>query len=76
MHKENAYVDLSGWSPRHFQPLLVTYMIKLISSKFLFGTDYPMLKPERWLNDFETLRVSPEVWDMVLRDNAKRGLKL
>jgi predicted TIM-barrel fold metal-dependent hydrolase len=23
-HKENVYVDLSGWSPRYFQPLLVT----------------------------------------------------
>lgn len=76
MHKENAYVDLFGWSPRHFQPLLVTYMTKLIPNKFLFGTDYPMLKPERWLRDFETLKVSPEVRDMVLRDNAKRLLKL
>jgi predicted TIM-barrel fold metal-dependent hydrolase len=45
MHKENVYIDLSGWSPKYFQPLLVTYMTKMIPHKFLFGTDYPMLSP-------------------------------
>ncbi len=76
MHKENVSIDLSGWSPKYFQPLLVTYMTKLIPEKFLFGTDYPMLSPERWLKDFETLRVSAEVRNMVLRENARRLLKL
>ena len=76
MHKENVYIDLSGWSPKYFQPLLVTYMTRMIPHKFLFGTDYPMLSPQRWLQDFETLRVSPEVRNMVLRDNARKLLKL
>jgi hypothetical protein len=76
MHKENVYVDLSSWSPKYFSPLLVTYMTKLIPHKFLFGTDYPMLSPKRWLQDFEELHVSSEVRSMVLRDNAKRLLKL
>jgi len=76
LHKENAYIDLSGWSPKYFQPLLVTYMTKLIPQKFLFGTDYPMLDPRRWLEDFEKLNVSPEVKRMILRENAARLLKL
>ena len=76
MHKENLYIDLSGWSPKYFQPLLVTYMTKMIPNKFLFGTDYPMLTPQRWLQDFENLQVSGEVRKMVLRDNARRLLKL
>lgn len=76
MHKENVYIDLSGWSPKYFQPLLVTYMTRMIPHKFLFGTDYPMLSPQRWLQDFEALRVSPEVRNMVLRDNARKLLKL
>jgi predicted TIM-barrel fold metal-dependent hydrolase len=75
-HKENVYVDLSGWSPKYFQPLLVTYMTKLIPHKFMFGTDYPMLDPRRWLQDFEGLQVSPEVKSMVLRENARRLLKI
>jgi predicted TIM-barrel fold metal-dependent hydrolase len=76
MHKENVYIDLSGWSPKYFQPLLITYMTRMIPHKFLFGTDYPMLSPQRWLQDFENLKVSPEVRSMVLRDNATRLLQL
>jgi len=75
-HKENVYIDLSGWSPKYFRPLLVTYMKKLIPHKFLFGTDYPMLTPQRWLRDFEGLNLSEEVRRMVLRDNARRLLRL
>lgn len=76
MHKQNVYVDLSGWSPKYFAPLLVTYMTKLIPQKFMFGTDYPMLTPKRWLDDFESLHVSSEIKAMVLRDNARKLLKL
>jgi predicted TIM-barrel fold metal-dependent hydrolase len=76
MHKENAYVDLSGWSPKYFAPLLVTYMGKMIPHKFLFGTDYPMLSPRRWLQDFEALPLSAEVKRMVLRENARTLLRL
>jgi hypothetical protein len=76
MHKENVYIDLSGWSPKHFQPLLVTYMTKLIPQKFLFGTDYPMLSPQRWLEDFKQLNVTSEVRKMVLGENARRLLRL
>jgi len=75
-HKENVFIDLSGWSPKYFQPLLVTYMTKLIPDKFLFGTDYPMLSPKRWLTDFETLKIEDDVRRMILRENAKRLLSL
>jgi len=76
VHKENAYVDLSGWSQKYFQPLLVTYMTKMIPQKFLFGTDYPMVTPSRWLQDFEKLPMSNEVRRMVLGENARRLLKI
>lgn len=76
MHKENVHIELSGWSPKYFQPLLVTYMAKLIPHKFMFGTDYPMLSPVRWLQDFETLRLSSDVKALILRDNARKLLKL
>jgi len=75
-HKQNVFIDLSGWSPKHFQPLLVTYMTKLIPEKFLFGTDYPMLSPRRWLQDFEALPVNADVRRMVLGENARKLLKI
>jgi predicted TIM-barrel fold metal-dependent hydrolase len=76
MHKGNVYIDLSGWSPKYFRPILVQYMGSLLQDKVLFGSDYPVLMPERWLNDFEKLELKPEVRRKILLDNARRLLKL
>lgn len=74
MHKSNVYIDLSGWSPKYFEPKLVTYMTKLLSDRVLFGTDYPVLQPDRWLADFDLLGVDDGIRDKLLRANALRLL--
>ena len=72
VHKPNVYIDLSGWSPKYFPPQLVHYANSLLRKKVLFGTDYPALTPERWLADFETLDIKPEVRPLILKENAAR----
>lgn len=42
----------------------------------LFGTDFPVLDPDRWLRDFEQLPIKPEVRPLIMRENAIRILKL
>ena len=42
----------------------------------LFGSDYPLLTPERWLRDFDALDIKPEVKPLILKDNAARVLGL
>jgi predicted TIM-barrel fold metal-dependent hydrolase len=76
VHKPQVYIDLSGWSPKYFPPQLVRYANTLLKDKVLFGTDYPALTPERWLADFETLDIKPEVRPRILKDNAARLLGL
>jgi len=76
MHKANVYIDLSGWSPKYFRPILVQYMGSLLQDKVLFGSDYPVLMPERWLSDFEKLEIKPEVRQKILLDNARKLLKI
>ena len=76
LHKANVYIDLSGWSPKYFRPILVQYMGSLLQDKVLFGSDYPILMPERWLSDFEKLELKPEVRQKILVDNARKLLKL
>ena len=49
MHKPEVYIDLSGWSPKYFPPQLVRYANTLLKRWFLFGSDYPMITPDRWL---------------------------
>jgi hypothetical protein len=75
-HKPNVYIDLSGWSPKYFPPLLVRYANTLLKDKVLFGSDFPLLTPDRWLADFERLDIKPEVRPLILKENAVRLLGL
>ena len=42
----------------------------------LFGSDFPLITPDRWLADFERLPIRDEVRPLVLKENAIRLLKL
>jgi predicted TIM-barrel fold metal-dependent hydrolase len=75
-HKPNVYIDLSGWSPKYFPPQLIQYANTLLKHKVLFGSDYPVLTPDRWLADFERLDIKPEVRPLILKENAARLLGL
>lgn len=70
VHKPNVYMDLSGWSPKYFQPSLVQYANTLIQDKVLFGSDYPVITPERWLRDFESAGFKDDVREKILISNA------
>jgi len=75
-HKSNVYIDLSGWSPKYFPPALVRAANSYLQDKVLFGTDFPLLTPERWLRDFETLDLKPDVRPKILKHNAIALLEL
>jgi uncharacterized protein len=75
-HKPNVYIDLSGWAPKYFPAQLVRYANSLLADKVLFGTDYPLITPDRWLADFARLDIKPHVRPKILKDNAVRVLKL
>ena len=76
LHKANCYIDLSGWSPRYFQPALIQYANTLLQDKVVFGTDYPYIDPERWLRDFAEAPFGDAVRPKILLENAKRILRL
>jgi predicted TIM-barrel fold metal-dependent hydrolase len=76
MHKSEVYIDLSGWSPKYFPPQLVRYANTLLKRQVLFGSDFPMITPDRWLRDFEQLDIDDEVRPLVLKENAVRLLGL
>jgi len=76
LHKENVWIDLSGWSPKYFPPQLVQYANTQLRRKVLFGSDYPLITPERWLRDFEQAGFRDEVKPLILKDNAAALLGL
>lgn len=75
-HKGNAWIDLSGWSPKYFPPQLVRAANSYLQDKILFGSDFPVLTPERWLGDFAALELKDQVRPKILKDNAIRLLGL
>ena len=75
-HKPQVYIDLSGWSPKYFPPILVQYANTLLKDKILFGSDYPVMAPERWVAEFEKLPIKPEVRPLIMKENAAKLLKL
>ncbi|HEX7383102.1 MAG TPA: amidohydrolase family protein [Burkholderiaceae bacterium] len=76
MHKPNVWIDLSGWSPKYFPPQLVQYANTLLKDRVLFGSDWPLIAPDRWLKDFEQAGFRDEVKPLILKDNAVRLLGL
>jgi uncharacterized protein len=72
LHKVQVYIDLSGWSPKYFAPILIQYANTLLKNKMLFGSDFPLITPDRWLADFEKIGIKDEVRPLILKENAKR----
>jgi uncharacterized protein len=71
-HKPQVYIDLSGWSPKYFAPILVQYANTLLKNKVLFGTDFPLLTPDRWMADLEKTEIRDEVKPGIFKHNAAR----
>ena len=72
LHKPQVYIDLSGWSPKYFSPILIQYANTLLKRKMLFGSDYPLITPDRWLKDFAEINIREEVRPLILKENAMR----
>ena len=72
LHKPTVYIDLSGWSPKYFSPTLIHYANTLLKTKVLFGSDYPLITPDRWIADFGKIAIRDEVRPLVMKDNALR----
>jgi hypothetical protein len=76
LHKPNVYIDLSGWSPKYFPEQLVRYANGQLKHKMLFGSDYPLISPDRWIGDFRKAGFKPEVHELILKQNAITALGL
>lgn len=76
LHKQNVFIDLSGWSPKYFPDELVHYSNTLIKHKVMFGTDFPLMTPERWTEDFAKRGFRDEVVEGIMKGNAARMLGL
>jgi len=75
-HKANVHIDLSGWSPKYFPESLVKASSSYLQDKVLFGTDFPLITPQKWLDAFAQLAIKDGVRPKILKQNAVRLLGL
>ncbi|MGB3764840.1 MAG: amidohydrolase family protein [Ornithinimicrobium sp.] len=75
-HKANVFMDLSGWLPKYLPPQLVRQISTLLRHKVLFGSDFPVLTPDRWTQSFADLPVKDEAKPLIMKANAAKLLGL
>ncbi len=77
LRNPNVFIDVSGWKPKYIPQSILPYLNGILQDRFLFGTDYPMLRQKEWLEDFSANlapRLKPGVGERLLSTNAKRLL--
>ncbi len=75
-HKANVFMDLSGWLPKYFPPQLVRQLSTLLRTKVLFGSDFPVITPDRWMESFAELQVKDDAKPLIYKENAAHLLGL
>lgn len=68
----NVHIDTSAYTARRYPPELVRYLQGDGRAKVLFGTNYPMITPEKALKDLDALGLDDEARDRFLEGNARR----
>jgi uncharacterized protein len=77
LRSPNVFIDVSGWKPRYLPQSIMPYLNGILQDRFMFGTDYPMLRQKEWLEDFRenvAPKLKPGVSERLLSGNAKRLL--
>jgi predicted TIM-barrel fold metal-dependent hydrolase len=75
--KGNVWMDLSGWLPKYIDEQVLHYAGTLLQDSVMFGTDYPMIRPEVWLDSLaEHTDYDEAVYRKLLWENAVEFLDL
>jgi len=72
----NVYIDTSAYTARRYPPELVAYLRGHGRHKVMFGTNYPMITPDRALEGLDRLGLDDEVRDLFLHGTARRLFQL
>lgn len=72
----NVYIGLDAYAPKHWPASLVHYANTYGQDKVLFGTDWPVVDPERAMTEIEIHDFRPVPKRKILRDNAIRVFRL
>ena len=69
---ENVFIDTSAYTARRYPAALVEFMRAHGRTKVMFGSNYPMILPERALDGLDALGLDDEARNLFLAGNAQR----
>jgi len=72
LHKANVSYELHGWGPKQFSPALKKEISGRLQDRVMFGCDFPVLKYEKLIADYQGEGYSAEVLEKILYRNAER----
>jgi predicted TIM-barrel fold metal-dependent hydrolase len=72
----NVYIGTDAHSPKYWPKEFISYMNSYGQDKVIFGTDFPILRFERTVNEMVELGLKEHVFSKVMRDNASRLYKI
>lgn len=67
---DNVYLGGDAYAPKHWPKQFVHYANSYGSHKVLFGTDWPVIDPERAVREVAELGMRPESHRRLMRENA------
>ena len=73
---DNIYIGIDAYAPKHLPASLKHYMNSYGSHKVMFGTDWPVIDPERAVSEIHEHALRPESLEKVMRGNAVKVFRL
>lgn len=69
----NIYIGVDAYAPKHWPPSLIHYLNTYGRGKVLFGTDFPVIQPERAVDEIKAMGLRPESY-FALMEGAARNV--
>lgn len=69
---ENVYICTDAHSPKYWPESLVKFINSYGQNKVIFGSDFPVLRFKRTIDEIDALGLKPEVREKFLRNNVQR----
>ncbi len=73
---ENIFIGVDAYAPKHWPPQIVHYLNSYGQDKVLFGTDWPVIDPERAMTEINAMDLREGAKAKLLRDNALKLFRL
>lgn len=72
----NVYIGIDAYAPKYLPPNLLHYMNSYGAHKVMFGTDFPVIDPERAVQEMQAHDFKPDAFRKIMRETALAVFKL